>query len=451
MQKNVVIVGGGIAGLAASIYLARAGRRVTVFEKQRFLGGRAFTHLRRGYRFNIGSHTFYRGGPGAAACRELGIPIRGGMKKPWGIAIYGGRRYRLPSGWLSLLMTSLLSLNGKRELASAFFRIGRGEPDGAGSLTLREWLDRSISDDRTRVVLEALIRTHTFSNRPEEESASAALGQLKSAMKGAVYLDEGWQKIIDSLQSAAISSGVNFVTSSRVVGVNHDGSSVSGVELGGLELDADRMDTYALAYPQPLPDRVDGARLPADAVILAVDPATAASLAGAVGDGWSSASPVTAACLDVALRSLPDPKCTFVVGIDEPVHLAVHSAFAQLTPKGGALVHVVRYQRGRTASSQEIDGSRTKRDAGSQADEQALEEALDRAQPGWRDLVVHRRFLPAMTVTNALTTPTAQRPGAVTRVRGLYIAGDWVGNQGVLSDAALSSARAAAQAILSES
>jgi hypothetical protein len=33
-------------------------------------------------------------------------------------------------------------------------------------------------------------------------------------------------------------------------------------------------------------------------------------------------------------------------------------------------------------------------------------------------------------------------------VQGLYIAGDWVGDEGVLSDAALASSRAAAKAIL---
>jgi pyruvate/2-oxoglutarate dehydrogenase complex dihydrolipoamide dehydrogenase (E3) component len=36
----------------------------------------------------------------------------------------------------------------------------------------------------------------------------------------------------------------------------------------------------------------------------------------------------------------------------------------------------------------------------------------------------------------------------VTAVRGLYLAGDWVGDEGMLADAALASARAAAKAIL---
>jgi phytoene dehydrogenase-like protein len=71
-------------------------------------------------------------------------------------------------------------------------------------------------------------------------------------------------------------------------------------------------------------------------------------------------------------------------------------------------------------------------------------------QPGWRDVLVHRRFLPAITVSNALRTPNASRPATETPIRGLYIAGDWVGAEGALSDAALSSARVAARAMLEE-
>jgi len=82
--------------------------------------------------------------------------------------------------------------------------------------------------------------------------------------------------------------------------------------------------------------------------------------------------------------------------------------------------------------------------------EKELEDLIDEMQPGWRELVVHRRFLPAMTVSNALTEPDgkAERIRAATSLRGLYVAGDWVNEGGILSDAAFASARAAAKAIL---
>src|SRR5215210_7362117 len=115
LGKNIVIVGGGLAGLAASIYLARGGRTVTIFEKRRALGGRAITQLRHGYRFNLGAHAFYRNGAGAAVLRELGIPVRGGVPKPKSIALADGEERRLPAGVWSLLTTSLLSLRGKAQ------------------------------------------------------------------------------------------------------------------------------------------------------------------------------------------------------------------------------------------------------------------------------------------------------------------------------------------------
>ena len=448
MKKNVVVVGGGLAGLAASIYLARGGRNVTLFEKRRLLGGRAVTTLRHGYRFNLGAHAFYRDGLAAKVYRELGIPVRGGTPKPRAIALIGDEELRLPTTWWSLITTSLLSLRGKRQLASALLHIRRFGGARSGAVTLREWIDARMSDERARQVLEALVRLATYSDHADLESASLVLSQMKVAMRGVLYVDEGWQKIVDSLHSAAISSGVNFVSSSRIVGVQHDGG-VRAVELGGLEVDADRSDTLALAFPS-IPEEVEGTRLAAETVLLAVDPATAASLVGDAGAEWACARPVTAACLDVALRALPQPENTFALGIDRPLYYAVHSAFAQLTPKGGALVHLTKFTKERQATDEELEGARARRSSVAVDDEQELESLLDRMQPGWREVLVHRRFLPSMTVTNSLVTPGTRRPSPVTSVRGLYIAGDWVGDEGLLADASLASARAAAKAILAQ-
>jgi phytoene dehydrogenase-like protein len=84
------------------------------------------------------------------------------------------------------------------------------------------------------------------------------------------------------------------------------------------------------------------------------------------------------------------------------------------------------------------------------ADEHELEGLLDTIQPGWREHVVVRRFLPRLTVMNAMATAaaggTAGRPGpAVPGVRGLFVAGDWVGGEGLLADASVASAASAAE------
>jgi phytoene dehydrogenase-like protein len=445
--KNVVIVGGGLAGLAASIYLARGGRTVTVFEKRRYLGGRAITQLRHAYRFNLGAHAFYKNGPGASVLRELGVPVRGIVPKPKAIALFNNKEYRLPTGILSLLTSGLLSIGAKFELAAALWRIRKIDKANVDAMSVREWIDANVSNAVAREVLEALVRLTSYSDH-DNAGARLALNQLRVGLRGVIYVHDGWQRIVDSLHSNAISSGVNFVTSSRITGVHSEDGKVRSIELGGLELEADRMDTQAIAYPAASPEHVEGARIPAENVVLAIDPTTASELAGDAGAAWSALRPVTAACLDVALRKLPNPKRTFALGIDQPYYFGVHSQWAQLGPKGGAVVHTVKYRAQQTATDVEMEGDRPRRDGAAATEERELEAILDRMQPGWRDVLVHRRFLPSMTVQNSLVAPGMQRPSAVTNVRGLYIAGDWVGGEGLLSDAALSSARAAAKAIL---
>jgi len=450
--KNVVVIGGGLAGLAASVYLARAGKSVTIFERRRYLGGRAITHLRRGFRFNLGPHALYRTGGSARVLRELGVPVRGGIPKVTGTALFGDERYRLPVTALSLLLTSILPFGAKAEAAALMLRIGRLDPQSFSSLTVRECLDANVRNERLRQVMEALIRLTTYCGDAEAQSAAVAVRQLQIAAGKVTYVDEGWQKLVDSLHSLAVAAGVNFVSSNRIVALHHSDGAVRSIELGGLELE-DRNDTQSLAMPDERPGYEPGAKIPASDVLLAIEPSSAAELILAGGDDsmcrvWATMRPVEATCLDVALSSLPMPRNLFALGIDKPTYFSVHSAAAQLTPKGGALIHVMKY-RNRIAPIHDIEidqGSERKLEVA--ADERELESLLDLMQPGWRDVLVHRRFLPAMTVSNALVTPTTTRPAPVTPIRGLYIAGDWVGDEGLLSDAALLSARAAANAII---
>src|SRR5207344_888724 len=56
---DIIIVGGGLSGLAAATYAAKSGRTVTLFEKASEPGGRAITKQRNGFSLNLGAHALY--------------------------------------------------------------------------------------------------------------------------------------------------------------------------------------------------------------------------------------------------------------------------------------------------------------------------------------------------------------------------------------------------------
>ena len=57
-MKKIAIIGGGISGLSAACYLAKEGHSVTVYEKNKTIGGRARVLEKDGFVFDIGP-TFY--------------------------------------------------------------------------------------------------------------------------------------------------------------------------------------------------------------------------------------------------------------------------------------------------------------------------------------------------------------------------------------------------------
>src|SRR5688572_302733 len=98
-EFDVAVVGGGLAGLAAAAYLARAGRRVAVYERASAPGGRAATRRDGEFRFNQGPHALYRGGRGVEVLRELGVAIDGGLAPvSGGFARWRGELHTLPAG-----------------------------------------------------------------------------------------------------------------------------------------------------------------------------------------------------------------------------------------------------------------------------------------------------------------------------------------------------------------
>lgn len=75
MKYDAVVVGGGIAGLTAVAYLAKAGRKVALFEKQAKTGGLVQTFQRKGVYFDTGLRSIENSGIVFPMLRQLGLEV----------------------------------------------------------------------------------------------------------------------------------------------------------------------------------------------------------------------------------------------------------------------------------------------------------------------------------------------------------------------------------------
>lgn len=75
MKYDAIIVGGGVAGLTAAAYIARAGRSVALFEKQEKVGGLVQSFERNGVLFDAGLRSIENSGIVFPMLKQLGIEI----------------------------------------------------------------------------------------------------------------------------------------------------------------------------------------------------------------------------------------------------------------------------------------------------------------------------------------------------------------------------------------
>ncbi len=301
MEDDVVIVGAGLAGLAAGTYLARGGRRVTVLERASRPGGRARSRNAPGFHLNLGPHALYAGGAGARILRELRVPFSGGIPRPSGyVAVLGDAVHSLPTSFVSLVATDLLRPSAKVEYVRALVGLTRGDASSLMGVPLGAWLDDVGLQPEVRAVIEAFVRITTYVHAPERLSAGAAIRQLRRALDRVYYLDGGWQTLVTGLATVAEASGARIRCGVRVAKVAHDDGEIHGVELQG------------------------GGFIRARDIIMAASPGDVRALID--DDSFArSLTPVRLACLDLGLVALPVRRRIVALGIDRPLYLAVHS------------------------------------------------------------------------------------------------------------------------------
>lgn len=404
-RTDVVVVGGGLAGLVAAVDASRAGAATTLVEARSAGGGRARSDSTAGFHVNHGAHALYRAGAARAVLDDLGVSWSGHLPrvKGSGLLVDGKRVSPMSRGG----MAAAGGVAGLRALARA-----------VRASTVESWRGRSMADwfeaqpAAARPVLWTAIRTSTYQADLDACDAGDILAQLRRGARGVDYLDGGWQTLVDGLERMADADGVRRVHG-KVTAVRPEGERWS-VEFA------------------------DGA-IDAGAVVIAVGGATEADglLAGrssAVRRWAEVADPVVASTLEVLLRSKPVRGRVAAYAVDEPVYSVDAAASCRVAPEGAALVHGLFYEPDRLPEA---------------APRARLEAALDAWQPGWRDRVVEVIERKRMVVAHdrPRLAPAADRPAAVIPdLDGVFLASDAVTTDGLLADAAASSARVAARA-----
>ncbi len=460
-EPDVVVIGGGLAGITAALDCSDAGAQVTLLEVRRRLGGAAYSFERDGLQMDNGQHVFLRACLAYRALLErLGSSDRVWVQPRLEIPVLkpGCKRAMLRRGALpaplhlagALARYPHLTLRGRMSAAGAALALARLDPGDAAVDTVRfgDWLSDHGQGPDAVAALWDLIALPTLNLPAREASLALAAFVFKNGLlSGADAGDIGFH-------SATLSETIGEPAAREL--------SRAGVEVR-LGWRAERLSRAAGAIrvhgPGGSPgapereqesdedssrrSRGDGEVLAARAAILAVGHTRAGGLLepllGAPArrlEGLGS-SPIVNLHV-VYDRVVCDER--FAAGVGTPVQYVFDRTAAGGAPAGCQYLAV------------SLSGA--ERELGMSVD--ALRE---RYLPALRELFPRarkarvERFL--ATREHAATFRSAPgvgslRPGAETPVPGLVLAGNWTdtGWPATLEGAVLSGHAAAAQALI---
>jgi oxygen-dependent protoporphyrinogen oxidase len=195
-KPAVIVIGAGLAGLAAARHLARAGVQVTVLEKKRRVGGRVYTDVANGFEIDAGAqfianfctHTL-------RLIRELGLNDDLVSVPGAGAIVRAGRLY---GAWpdVRLVFTGLISTRSKLTLLKSLGPLLRhwGELDVHAFHRAHELDARSIASYARQELNEELLEyvfqpplTGIFYLAPEQASQALLFLLLKASLGIKLY------------------------------------------------------------------------------------------------------------------------------------------------------------------------------------------------------------------------------------------------------------------------
>ncbi len=338
MSRRVAVIGGGLAGITASIALAETGAQVTLLEARPRLGGATCSFSRDGLVVDTGQHVFlgccaaYRGLLGRlgmtahaplqdrfdvtvlAPGSRPGTPRRGRLRR----TALPGPLHMLPAlARYSFLSFSERAVVSRPALAMRF--LDPADP-ALDEQRFGDWLAAHGQDDRARRVLWDLFAVSALNIAGDDASLALAATVVKTGLLGRNNAaDIG----VPALPLGELHGDAAAVVLAKLGARVMTAAKVSAVEVSAVEVSDDPGARFRVRLAHPAAERQDG-EITADAVVLAVPHEAAARLvppgalpAGTV-ESWAGlgASPIVNVHVvyDRPVTDLP-----FAAAVDSPV------------------------------------------------------------------------------------------------------------------------------------
>ena len=210
MDCDVIVIGGGYAGLSAGALLARKGYEVLLLERSKSLGGRAGYTQRDGYTVEYGLHANRNAAEGAAAevFRRLGRElefIEPGEPELW----RDGEFLPLPNSVGKIFKSPMLGLPAKLAAVRYLLKLVMGNPAKKYQTSLEE-LTAGCRSQETLEILRVISGIGIIAPDPRQASAGELGAYLKKALRSKVkvaYPKGGTPAIIEGLREEVERNG----------------------------------------------------------------------------------------------------------------------------------------------------------------------------------------------------------------------------------------------------
>lgn len=280
MKSRVIIIGGGISGLAAAHRLTELCQQVTVLEASTRLGGTMQTEERDGFLLERGPDSFISEKPQAVAlAKRLGlesrlIPTNEDYRRSF--IVRNGRLRPVPDGFQLLapsriwpfLATDIFSVAGKLRMAGDLV-LPRQHANGATDESLASFVRRRLGEEALHRMAQPMVGG-IYTADPETLSLRATLPRFldmerdhrslivamlrqgraqKRGTSGARYslflsFDRGMQVLVDALAH----TNIDVRLSTRVEALRRDGPTWTLITNGGERITADAVCLALPAY-----------------------------------------------------------------------------------------------------------------------------------------------------------------------------------------------------------